>query len=117
MGLSPQKEALLTKLNDNATNAHQEAAERAKSVGRPIPPAPVPLKPEDLDFPKYLHKDWKPIEGGAKGYLTPKYSELASSPEEAEKLAAKGFSEEPPKGVDFLSIEEKPEEKVSKKAK
>lgn len=95
MGLTPDKQAVLERLNQEAQAAHREASEKALRAGRAAPPVPVPLKPEDVEFPKWLHKGSTQAKGAS--HQVPAESKLVHSAEEAKELLASGWSESPTK--------------------
>jgi hypothetical protein len=93
--LSPEKQRVLEKLNSQAAADHREAEVKAANAGKPAPAQPVPLRPEQIEFPKWLHKDWAETEH-APGHHAPKDSKLAHNEDEAKALEVKGYSEGPP---------------------
>lgn len=95
MSLTPSKEELLLRLNSKAVADHQDATDKAFSQGKAAPPPPVPLKPEEIEFPKWLHKDWK-ANSQNEGFWVPGESKLAKNAEHMAELQKDGFSDAPP---------------------
>lgn len=95
MALTASQEMVLQRLNDMQLAIHEEAKKKADLKGQPHPPAPAPIRPEQVEFPKYLHKGWKETDK-APGHYEPEVSKLAHSPEQEKELIAKGFSHAPP---------------------
>lgn len=95
MALTPTQEAVLQKLNDKLLSEHEAAKRLADSRGQKHPPAPVPLKPEQVEYPKWLHKDWKETDK-APGHQEPGKSVLVHSTDEEKAYVARGFSDAPP---------------------
>ncbi len=59
--LTPEKEATLARLNAEAATAHRAESEKAALQGKPQPPAPAPLTPAQMEYPKWLfHPTEKP---------------------------------------------------------
>lgn len=98
MALIPSTEAVLHKMNTERLAAHDKAVQEAKLNQKPAPPKPELLKPEQVEFPKYLHKDWK--ESSVGSHHVPGKSELALNAEQEKELLAKGYSALPPKKED-----------------
>lgn len=92
--MTPEKQALLTKLNAKAETDYGEAVARAQRTGKPAPAAPAPMALDALEFPKWLYRGWKESETPP-GYCTAAESKLALTADEAKALEAKGFSEAP----------------------
>lgn len=95
MTLPTSKEATLTKLNERARSEHAAETEKSARAGRPAPPEPTPLKAEQIEFPKWVHKGWKASSKGG-NHETPSESRLVQSAEELKALGSE-WSEEPPK--------------------
>lgn len=94
MSLSQSKESVLFKLNERIHAEHAAEAERLARAGRQVPAEPAPLKPEQIEFPKWVYKGWKNSAKG-RGHQEPAESKLVHSEEELEALGD-GWSEEPP---------------------
>lgn len=91
MALTQAQDALLAKLNNDAVAAHDAAIERNKRMGRPAPPAPKMLEPSDIEWPKWVHKDWKAKDKG----FVPGASKLVADAEELQAALSEGWSEAP----------------------
>lgn len=94
MALTQSQEALRQRLNERKQAEHQEAIEKAERAGKPPPPAPVPLSPEHIEFPKYVHKDWKLSKKG-NGHYEPSESRLVNNSAEHKAALAEGWTEDP----------------------
>ena len=81
MGLTQEKAELLHDMNERATAEWTKARDKAVQEGRPLPAPPVPLKPEDLEYPKFIYKEGQ--------------SKLVQDAAE-HKAAGAGWSEAPP---------------------
>lgn len=53
--LTPDKDAVLTRLNEDAQREHTKAVEKAFRQGKVAPAAPAPLTPEQVEYPKWLY--------------------------------------------------------------
>jgi len=96
--MTPEKELLLSKMNQESEAEHKEATRKAERMGKALPAAPAPLKPEQIEFPKWVHKGWEETEN-APGHHEAAESKLAHNAEELAALVAKGFTETPVKSV------------------
>lgn len=95
MSLTPAKEDLMNRLNATAENEYQAACEKADRAGKARPQKPVALTPADLEFPRWVHKEWK-LSGQNDGHYVPAESKLAKNAEQLAELSGLGFSDAGP---------------------
>lgn len=94
MALTSSQEAVHERLNEQITQRYEAAKRDADAKGLKHPPAPVLLTAQQIEFPKYLFKEWKKSEKSTEHYVASQ-KRLVHNAEEEAVARKEGFSDSP----------------------